>query len=541
LGAIGDGRTDDTTALATAASSPLFLPPGAYRLTRDVTFAAPVVFAFGAVLKIDPGVTISFVAGLSAGVCRIFEAASGARVRIDPRFTSDGFPEWWGAHADDPQADCQPAIQACLEACVRTRLHAADYYIASTVKITDHGRQLEGLSADQEGNRHGTRLVLTSGAADGLQVGYDRQPPTAKQWLEHVAVRDLTVLRAAPLENPEQGFATAPAGVRLQWAVTCYLERVETIEHSHGFYITGTVHCYLRYCQAFRFKAGALPANDFFHGFFMDNSPSTGFNSGNASLYIQNCSTFSTQAIPFSESNGLKSNAGFTDTFITGFECALVEYGLNLSGRTSAGSDYQSEDLIIDTCVLDSPTRAGIRIERAGQVTAVQIHNSYIAPAGPGVAIEIRDCHGAVGITGCQIIATPDNVATGLHVVDSAGVSAMNNIYTDIHSPVVFERASDCRLVDTINSPQRSPAKAAVQATALDTAYLAAIVRGRPGSVPAGVALLGAANKRVEVACTGIRPSVLAAGVASVLVCDDTPITKAGPFGAGNLASGIVG
>ncbi|MBV8681921.1 MAG: hypothetical protein JO111_03535, partial [Caulobacteraceae bacterium] len=145
-----------------------------------------MAFDIGAMLVVDPGVTVSFQAGLSAGTWQIFNVAASGRVAINPERLIEGFPEWWGARPNDQGFDCQPAIQACVEACTVTRLHAADYAIARTVKITIHGRTLVGTSADQNGNRRGARLILTSGTLDGLQVGYDRQPADSKHWLEHV-------------------------------------------------------------------------------------------------------------------------------------------------------------------------------------------------------------------------------------------------------------------------------------------------------------------------------------------------------------------
>jgi hypothetical protein len=543
LEAMADGVADDSDALsrgAAAAGSGLTLPPGTYRLARDVAFKVPVFFQLGAVLVVDRGVTVTFQAGLSAGAWQVFDATASGRVVINPEHLIEGYPEWWGARANDPGFDCQPAIQACVDACVITRLHAADYTIGRTVKITVHGRSLIGTSADQNGNRRGSRLVLTSGTLDGLQVGYDSQPADSKHWLEHVTVRDLTIIRSARLENPREGFAQAPVGVRLQWAVTCSLERVETIEHSHGFYITGTVHCFLRYCQALRYKAGLSPANDFFHGFFMDNSVASGFNSGNASLYFQNCATFSTQSVPFSESSGIKSYAGYTDTFIIGFECALVQCGLDMIGRSSSAADYQSEDLIIETCVIDSPTSAGIRIRSSGPLTAVQVGACYIAPAGPGVAFDIQDCHGSVGISACQVISTPGNSATGLKVVRSSGVSASNNIHTDIRNPIVLEDCAECRVTDTINNVRQKTETAAVLVKGLARSLLAPMVRGSAGIHPAGVVFVGASNERNEVNCTGIAPQAVEGGGSAILLSDGRPIASAGPFDS-NLASGLVG
>ena len=543
FGARGDGRADDTAAFLAAAASEaeITIPKGRYRLTGKVAFEAPVRFDHQAVIEAASEVVIGFGGGVVAGPHQIFALSGGARVAFDPAVTAVGYPEWWGARAGDPGFDCQPAIQAALRACPCTALQAGDYYIASTLKILDHGRSLEGVAPTQNGHRGATRLMLTSGTADGLQVGFDKSPGGAKLWLDHARVSDLTVQRVAPIENPASGFANAPCGVRLQWTVSCTLERVETIEHSHGFYITGTVHCFLRHCQAFRYTAGKVRANDFFNGFFMDNSPASGFNSGNASLYIQNCGAFSSQAVPLSESSGIKSHAGFTDTFITGFECALVGYGLNMNGRGSRDVDYQTEDLIVDTCVLDSPTGVGILISGGSKVTAAQIHNSYIAPAGPGVAIAVRDCGGAVGVTGCQIIATPGNTATGLEVTRASGVSAMNNIFTDIQNPVVIRAATDVRVVDTINNVTQKTAVAAVQVEGLDRGYLAPIITGAEGHSPAGVLLKGKGATGVEINCTGIRPSAIAGGKANILLADGAAVASPGPFAGGNLASGILG
>jgi hypothetical protein len=544
FGAIGDGHADDTAALRAAAATgeALRVPAGRYVLTGDVTFRAPVHFDYQAALWASGDVAITFNGELFAGLQLVFALEHAARVILNPQFTTVGHPEWWGARSNDPDFDCQPAIQAALRACNRTVLQGANYYIASTVKILDHGHSLEGVAASQNGeNSAGTRLMLTSETADGIQVGFDRPPPSGQHWLEHGRVSDLTVQRVARIANPGAGFEHAPCGVRLQWAVTCYLDRVETIEHSHGFYITGTVHCYLRLCQAFRFKEGAIKANDFFNGFFMDNSAPTPFNSGNASLYIQNCSTFSTHAVRFTESSGIKSYRGYTDTFITGFECAGVGYGLNMNGRTSDGADAQTEDLIIDTCVIDSVASAGVSINLGAGATAVQIHNCYVAPVGKGAALLVRDSKGAVGITGCQVIASPDNEATGLKITTSSGVSSMNNIFTNIRNPVVVNGADNLRLMDTINNLGRTSAVAAIQIEQLDRGYIAPMLTGHANAHPVGVALLGNANRNIEVSGTGIRPSCIIAGAVNAVVCDGKPVTMAGPFGANNHLSGIVG
>jgi hypothetical protein len=543
LGARGDGETDDTAAFlaAAAAAAETIIPAGRYVLSRDIVFTAPVQVDHQALLRLASGVTVAFDGGMTAGAWRIFDLAPGARVTFSPRFTTVGHPEWWGAVSDAPDVDCQGAIQACLRACNRTLLQGADYYIGSTLKILDHGHSLEGVVPSQNGNPGASRLMLTRGDADGVQVGYDASPGGPERWLEHAAVRDLTVLRAAPLANPRQGFARAPSGVRLQWAVTCAIERVVTIDHSHGFYITGSVHCYLRYCQAFRFVDGLDKANDFFNGYFMDNSAVTPFVSGNASLYIQNCGAFSRTHLTFTESNGLKSHAGFADTFIDGFETAQLGHGLNMNGGGPAKTDPGTEDLIIERCVIDSASKVGIEINGGTRLTAVQIHDTYVSPSGGGVAIRVRGSRGAVGVTGCQIIAPPDNTATGIEVSDASGVSSMNNIITDIHNPIVVRDAASCRFIDTINNVLRKTALAAIQIDGLRRGYLAPILIGADKANPVGVLISEAGAAAVEINATGIDPGCIAGGRRNAILAGGRPVTRPGPFGGGNLASGILG
>jgi hypothetical protein len=63
-GAIGDGLADDYNALFEAArkqgtSGAIFLPPGTYAVGTSLTIACQVIFAFGAKLKPDTGVTVT--------------------------------------------------------------------------------------------------------------------------------------------------------------------------------------------------------------------------------------------------------------------------------------------------------------------------------------------------------------------------------------------------------------------------------------------------------------------------------------------------
>jgi len=545
--AAGDGRADETAALLAAAASGLELDiaAGRYRVSRDVTFRAPVNFAYGAVLQSADDITLAFDGGLAAGVQQIFVLTGRARVTIDRRFLQTGRPEWWGAVTDDPAFDCQPAIQACIDACPVTALQAADYHTRSAIRIAIHNRVLEGVGSNQNGAPGGSRIVLGSATADGLRVGFDQPPPNGVPgFLEHVTVRGLTIIRsvppqARPVTDPGQGFFTSPAGVRIQYVVTCTFQDINAIQHSNGFYLQGVVHSFLIFCQALRTAVGPSRDNDFFNGFFQLNALDIGYASGNASLYYKNCSAFIDNGLDLAKSSGIYTYGGFTDTFINAFECAFLEVGLNMNGAGSTAASYSSEDLVIDSCILDTCSIGGIVINAGNDGTAVTIHNCYVEVRGSGVAMDVKQTAGSVSIVGCQIQSAPGDAATGISVRDAGGVVSDANIVTDVRRPIAYDNARDCRCGDTINNVRDGAPDGALVIARSSRCVFRPIVKGRTGVTRAGVVFAGAANTLNEIDCTGIDSTCLQGGAASKLVCDGVQVTAPGPFGDKNLAVGI--
>ena len=548
FGATGDGVSDDTAAFLAAASSQaqVLVPAGRFLLSRDVAFAAPVQFDYQGILQTAAGVTIAFNGGLAAGVHQIFAMGGRSRVTVNSRFTVVGHPEWWGAETNNPSVDCQGAIQACVVACQTTQLLAADYHTTSTIKIDIHNRVLAGVASNQNGNPGASRILLDSATADGLQVGFDHAPTAGPPaFLEHVTVKHLTVIRTVPptprpATDIGEGFFTSPAGVRMQYTVSCYLDDINSIQHSNGFFLQGVVHSYLKYCQALRNTDGSTADNDFFNGFFQNNSINIGYNSGNASLYLRSCSTFVSGKLHLTGSSGIYSYGGFTDTFIKSFECAGLGCGLNMNGAGENDKTYSSEDLLIDSCVLDGCTTSGIIINAGNNVTAVTIHNCYIAIAGPGIGIDVKHTKGPVSMVGCQIISGVGSAGIGISVDHSSGVLSDGNILTDVHSPISYQDATNCRSTDIINNIHLGASPAVVTMAGSSRCILRPIVKGATSINAAGVVLLGADNVLNEVDCSGVDASCVAGGAANKLICDNRQVRVAGPFASNNLASGIM-
>lgn len=92
--------------------------------------------------------------------------------------------------------------------------------------------------------------------------------------------------------------------------------------------------------------------------------------------------------------------------------------------------------------------------------------------------------------------------------------------------------------MDTLNNVQQKSAFAAIQITGLDHGHIAPIIRGAANVHPVGVLLAGGHNTHIEVNCTGLRSTCLVGG--ALLVANGVRIVRAGPFGADNLASGVM-
>lgn len=117
-----DGVTDDRAALAAdddtalAASLPLMLQPGTYKVSSNLTIDSPVWFAGGAVLKPDDGVTVTLAGGIAtAPPSQIFDCSAGGSVVIS-KSTGPASPLWYGVTGDG-STDDHDTIQAAVTNC----------------------------------------------------------------------------------------------------------------------------------------------------------------------------------------------------------------------------------------------------------------------------------------------------------------------------------------------------------------------------------------------------------------------------------------
>ena len=562
-GAFCDGVTDDTVAVLRAASlGAILFPTGVTLVSGSLRLTAHVEIAAGARLLVPRNSSIVFGGGFRAARTQVFEGGGG--VTLDPATTPTGYPEWWGAHTNTPGFDCGSAVQAALDACAIVELGGADYHVSSALVMRRPNSILRGVASNQDGHAGASRLIVDSPVEDGLRVGFDAAPDgpgTTSRFIEHVTVEHLAIVRsvapeARPADDEMKGFRRSPAGLRLQYAVTCYITDVVCIQHSNGFYIEGAVHCYVTDCQAIRNTNGPS-SNDFFNGFFQNNSVNIGYNSGNASVYYRNCSVFASAdgiAAAGSGSSGLYTYGGFTDTQVAGLETAHLGVGINANGAGAADPGYSSENLRIEGCLLDSCTTAGILVNEGNDGTAITISGTYVAAAGKGACVSVTSTSGAVAITGCQFISGPGSNGVGIFGFRSSGISSVNNLFTDVSSPIVLKFCNNCGSTDdTFNNVRVGCAPTgSFWLISSSRCHFRSRMKGRPGINPAAVNLTintegagaGVVCDRNEIHLSGIDPECLVRGAENKLQFEGVVVHAAGSFGSGasahNLASGML-
>jgi hypothetical protein len=572
------GGQDDGPQLA-AAASPAILAGGAFSIQTNTTLPASVTLS-GATFAITPGKTLT-VGQISAPLVQIFATPGGGIVApgtvvVSSALQADGFPEWFGAingfgPGPNPPDNSQP-INMCIGAFQTTRLQPGSYYISNSVTVTNSHRRIIGAGVSQTpcisangGPGLGfliagaTQIVLTSPSMIGFQFGTVQAAKPAALTVD-VLLKDFVIVRAtaaapfgvpgaAAIANPATGFNNTCSAAIFYWCGLFVIDQVYTIEHSIGFYIYGCVESWWKNCRHLRYTPGQNAANDYYAGFFQDNSANTsGYNSGNASIFITNCQAFSncgtTGAPPYSFNAFWESYQGFTDTFIYGCESGGCGWGAQANGRQSSGPDNHTEDLLIAFCAFDSCFYGGIAVITGGPETAVQIIGNYVANQGGApasftpYAIGCSNTKGFVNIADNQILGAPTgNTAVGIYATNCAGINSHGNIITDLAQPIYATQSTDVTFADAINVSSVAPTNAAVNMNPVTGAVIDCKIRSSNGvAMPIGVAL-EAGSTKVEVRCSGIDGTNITGN--AKLQVSGVNITAAGSYAWG-LAQGIL-
>jgi len=545
FGATGDGETNDTVAVAAAnayaalTGARLVATRGRYGLAAGVVFTVRLHHDEHAVLKLEAGVTVTYAAGVEAGVHQIFDLTGSSAIVINPAFTSTGYPEWWGARTGNGDFDCQPALAACIVACRVTQLQDADYFMNQTLVIDTPNRTVMGSGMDWNGPHHpGTRIIINKPALDGVFIGTRSSPGLINDFLQHVRLEKLCVWRNGGPTPPPTGFG-GPTGIKMQYCLNCRLQEVGSHEHSTAFSYQGVVYTKTMYCQAARSVAGTSPANDFFVGFYVDEGGAIGAAAGDASLYFDSSSVNGTTVTTLVY--GWYFPRGFTDVFIR--SCETTQTDDSIRAISDPANESSSQDFHIVNNIFDGCTKNGIYIQGAPSSAGcvVNIMGNYVAAAGQpfGAGIRLHLANGTISVTNNMVLGDAGaSSGCGLLVDGCNGVTSQGNMYSDCFSPIVVQNASNVNVSDIVNNFRSSPSPG-VTIKATTRSKFACVVRGRAATLSSAVNL-DSTSRYNEVNCSGLDPHAISGGSANKLVYDGRQITAAGVFGTGNLASGIM-
>lgn len=538
FGAVGDGVTDDTTAFnaAIAVGQKILVPAGDYLIGTSISVSSQIEFVEGAKILVGNGVTVTFDATLSAGVYQIFDCTGTGEIVLNWRFTSEAYPEWWGA-VSDGSVDCLAAIQASLKAAQTTKLQPGDYFVSDTVKISYDHRWLVGSGSRYAGvNNKVTRLLVTNGSNYTLQVGPDAEPATINDFQKQNIVRDIHISRTvAPV------IADGSAGVSCQYTLYAEIHSVDSAEHIAGFRFFGNVYLKCYDCSSVRASAGTGAGTDSWYGYYYDGNADIGAAGGNASVYTNYCSAACNQAaLQTGVSYGFFANAAFTDLFFESPETVSCNTGMYIEGNGPVGTIPSNTDLQIKNPIHDSFKSKGTHFKNINQYGSAALINGYHAGATAATHfIIIEDCIGSIFITGGQMPMAVSPSAIAIGIGDSKGVVVdRTQILEATAYAVVLNNSDSCDIRPIVKNFSATLVEGAVTIVGAERNSIAPIVYGTAGYVAFGIKAISTANEYNEFNCTGID-SVTVGGSANKLTINNVAITVTGLSGT-NLVSGVM-
>lgn len=541
FGADPTGATSSTAGFnsSNSAATGVVIPKGAYLVSTNATFTVPVTVEFGAVITVPNGVTLAFNKGFDAGVYQCFNCTGTGKVTFNPQYTAEGFAEWWGAAGGEATADSGPAINAAIIALLKVQLMGADYFCSETIKIQLPHRELCGVgSYYADTTDQVTRLLVTSGSLDTIQVGPDTEPASINEFQKQNTVRDLYVSRSvAPV------ISSACAGIVLQYTLGARFVNVRSNESIFGYEFFGSVSTIVANCHATRVSAGTGAGTDRWYGYYINGFADIGAAGSNASLYLNYCAAgCNNPALSASGSTGFYADGAFTDVFLESPETVTCETSISIIGNSSPVSPASNTDFSVKNHISDQFSAFGVYIRDVNDYGSVAITGGYYGPkSGATSCVYIENSNGSVRLDGGQFVMFGAPTTFGVTIVNSSNaIIDKPQILESGTSGVNASNATSCYITPCCKNYQNTLANAAVQfVTGCVANYVAPFVNGDAGIVALGVQFVDATNLRNEINCTGLNSSAIASGSANKLTINGIQITTTGLSGT-NLVSGVM-
>lgn len=177
VGAVGDGSTDDSTAIGNAMDDDIaWFPEGNYRISADTTLASDDLIRFdrGAYITIDSGVTLTVNGDIDCGRLWIFRGSGS--VVFGSSFKGVVYPEWIGVRTEHTAATNTSYWNAFIQALGYqnhlsvdfgrgTYAFTAPFYLRQ--RMTIEGKGFFATTFDLSGsNEHGMECVFVNSDGD---------------------------------------------------------------------------------------------------------------------------------------------------------------------------------------------------------------------------------------------------------------------------------------------------------------------------------------------------------------------------------------
>lgn len=225
-----DGATDARSAIAAAAADAgggtLFFPPGTYKISSNITLDEHLVFAQGAMLSIDNGITVTITGTIKAGLWQI--ATGSGTLALSAGSCPHVVPEWWGA-VGDGSTDCTAAFNLAMtatQAVGKMILTAGTYKITSSLQNFPTGNfasAQDGISVEGVG----TETIINFTDSSGYAFEVDSNDLTDANVPIGVTIKDLHI-QAGSITDPDDGGCILTVGAFIN------IERVTTDDASQA-------------------------------------------------------------------------------------------------------------------------------------------------------------------------------------------------------------------------------------------------------------------------------------------------------------------
>lgn len=515
----------------------LVLSNGTYLIDKNCTLNG--VYFAGGKFKIINNAKLILKDIFCPFLYQIFDNINGSVQVINSN--KIGYPEYFGAIANNGACDCTKAINDTIKYFDTTHLQLADYFCNDTIVINTSRKTIKGHSNYQLAEQKGTRIIVNSSTKDTMFVGYDSPPNDIVNYITNVKISNIELGRSiVPTSKPSGEESSSPKGLLIKYCYMCDFEYLRTTEHSIGYYITGTVYCHFRRCTAFRSLQGTTPINDFWFGFLINGVTNIGLASGNASLYLTDCNSSIGGNVKFSETVGALVIGRSADLFMTGFETSNTNSGIIIQGDNSKEGNV---DVHIIKPIIDTFKDNGIYFQNIGKYGCIDLSNGYFAPVGGSLTsycVRFDNFLGSANLTNNQSITWQNDTALGLFINNSSGVVSKNNSVLGCKRPISIINSNNIIIEDVINNPEQKGTQGAVYIVDSNRCYIKPLIKGITDSFPQGVYFNGTNSKWNEVNCSTIDSSCITGGSANKVLYNTTQVTTNTSFGTGNITTGIM-